>query len=113
MSELICLDEQYSTTRMLTKKLPDTNSDEDSRTKTVLSYPIGNGRQGKGGLRHRGYFKSGAHNKPLITVVTVVFNGAEFLEETIKSIINQTYSNVEYIIIDGGSTDGTLESILK
>jgi hypothetical protein len=50
---------------------------------------------------------------PLITVVTVVFNGVKTLEETIKSIINQTYPNVEYIIIDGGSTDGTLDIIKK
>ena len=52
-------------------------------------------------------------NKPLITVVTVVFNGVEYLEETIKSVINQTYDNIEYIIIDGGSTDGTIGIIKK
>ncbi len=50
---------------------------------------------------------------PLITVITVVFNGVKTLEETIKSVINQTYPNVEYIIIDGGSTDGTLDIIKK
>ncbi|MGB9762804.1 MAG: glycosyltransferase family 2 protein [Minisyncoccia bacterium] len=50
---------------------------------------------------------------PLITVITVVFNGAKTLEDTIKSVINQTYPNVEYIIIDGGSTDGTLDIIKK
>ena len=48
---------------------------------------------------------------PLITVITVVLNGAKTLEETIQSVINQTYPNVEYIIIDGGSTDGTLNII--
>jgi len=50
---------------------------------------------------------------PLITVITVVFNGAKTIEETIQSVINQTYPNVEYIIIDGGSTDGTLDIIKK
>ena len=52
-------------------------------------------------------------NNPLITVVTVVYNGIEFLEKTIQNVIGQTYSNFEYIIIDGGSTDGTLDIIKK
>lgn len=51
--------------------------------------------------------------KPLISIITVVYNGEKYLEATIESIINQTYDNVEYIIIDGGSTDGTLEIIKK
>lgn len=52
-------------------------------------------------------------NKPKISIITVVYNGEKYLEETIQSIINQTYDNVEYIIIDGGSTDGTLDIIKK
>lgn len=52
-------------------------------------------------------------SKPLITIITVVFNGENYIEETILSVINQTYDNVEYIIIDGGSTDGTLDIIKK
>ncbi len=49
---------------------------------------------------------------PLVSIVTVVYNDILNIERTIKSVINQTYLNIEYIIIDGGSNDGTLE-ILK
>ncbi|WXT99919.1 MAG: putative glycosyltransferase [Catillopecten margaritatus gill symbiont] len=50
---------------------------------------------------------------PLISIVTIVFNGVEFLEETIQSVVSQTHENIEYIVIDGGSTDGTVEIIKK
>ncbi|MDC0249426.1 glycosyltransferase [Flavobacteriales bacterium] len=49
---------------------------------------------------------------PMVSIITVVFNGDKHLQQTIDSVINQTYKNIEYIIIDGGSTDQTLE-ILK
>lgn len=52
-------------------------------------------------------------NKPLVSIITVVYNGEKFLEETIKSVINQTYTNIEYIIIDGESNDGTINIIKK
>jgi glycosyltransferase involved in cell wall biosynthesis len=50
-------------------------------------------------------------HKPLISIITVVLNGEKHLASTIKSVVNQTYKNIEYIIIDGGSTDGTLDII--
>ena len=50
---------------------------------------------------------------PKISIVTASFNQAEFLEYTIRSVINQGYPNIEYIIIDGGSTDSSWEIIEK
>ncbi len=50
-------------------------------------------------------------SSPIISVITVVYNGEKYLEQTIQSVCNQTYPNIEYIVIDGGSTDGTLEII--
>jgi len=52
-------------------------------------------------------------NNPVITIVTIVFNKEKEIESTIQSVINQTYSNIEYIIIDGGSTDKTLNIVNK
>ncbi|MEO6287387.1 MAG: glycosyltransferase family 2 protein [Dyadobacter sp.] len=50
---------------------------------------------------------------PTISIITVVRNGERSIEHAIKSIISQTYKNIEYIIIDGKSTDGTVEKIQK
>lgn len=52
-------------------------------------------------------------SKDIVTVVTVCYNISDGIEKTIQSVLNQTYPNIEYIVIDGGSTDGTVVIIKK
>jgi len=56
--------------------------------------------------------RKGARHAPLVSIVTPCLNFAAFIEETIQSVAAQDYPNIEHIVVDGGSTDGTLE-ILK
>ncbi|MDD2656656.1 MAG: glycosyltransferase family 2 protein [Patescibacteria group bacterium] len=48
-------------------------------------------------------------NKPKISIVTASFNSQSYIKKAIDSVLSQDYENIEYIVIDGGSTDGTLE----
>ena len=82
-----------------------------------LSIPAGNMK-----ILHRleGGTRLGTHfdrkldtDEPLVSVITICLNAEKTIEQTIQSVINQTYNRVEYLIIDGGSTDSTLDIIRK
>lgn len=67
----------------------------------------------EGGARTLGVSKKSLEKKPLVTIITSVLNGVLTIDDTIQSVLNQTYSNIEYIIIDGGSNDGTIEKLIS
>lgn len=98
----ICLNADYSTTRLLSKIRPQRS----------LDLPPNPTRISEGGLRTNGYFKFSSQEKPLITVIIVVLNRVQALMNCIRSVIEQQYDNVELIIIDGASTDGTLNLLV-
>ncbi|MDR3133388.1 MAG: glycosyltransferase [Prevotellaceae bacterium] len=64
----------------------------------------------EGGKRLKGLTKNNDKGD-LLTMITVVFNGVNTIEDTIRSVVEQDYPNLEYIVIDGGSTDGTLDIV--
>src|ERR1700753_3582932 len=51
--------------------------------------------------------------KPILSVITIVYNNVRDIERTLLSVLNQTYPNIEYIIVDGASADGTLDVIKR
>jgi len=70
--------------------------------------PLSGGTRFKGGGS-----ESSSPRRPLVSIVTVVYNGERHIDQAIRSVLSQTYDNIEYIIVDGGSTDRTLNIIRK
>ena len=106
MKKYIILNSKYSTTRQvyrfqLNKK----------KTKNLNSI---NGKYAiEGGLRTKNFFKKSITGKPLISIITVTYNCKNLLERTIKSVLNLSYDNIEFIIVDGGSNDNTISIVKK
>ena len=91
MPNTICLNKNSSTTRLLTKEKPIIENRPEDKFETVLFLPGSENRKSEGGLRTKGYFKKSYDDKPLISIITVVFNGEKYLEQTIQSVLNQNY----------------------
>lgn len=68
-------------------------------------------RKAEGGLRTKGVWKESLINKPLVTIVTAIYDNSDTFQRCIDSVKNQVYSNIEYIVIDGGSPEGTIDVI--
>lgn len=66
-----------------------------------------------GGLRKKGIYKKSTKEQPLISIITAVYNSEAHLEECINSLYKQNYSNYEHIVVDGGSSDKSLDIIKK
>jgi glycosyltransferase involved in cell wall biosynthesis len=79
-----------------------------------LRYPDTSGKRiVEGGLRLQGTYKNSLPGKPLVTVITTVFNCEKHIEQAILSVLKQTYDNIEYIVVDAASKDNTLDIINK
>lgn len=100
----------YCTQNNIIRNTPKT--DKTRHTDRYITYPhTTGGRIAEGGLRTKGAYKSHTKKHPLLSIITVVYNGAKNIERCIQSVLHQNYDNVEYIIIDGGSTDGTMDIV--
>jgi glycosyltransferase involved in cell wall biosynthesis len=120
MDNYTCLDPRFSTTRRAARDMPVIKTDPDATFIPVLQLQPSARRVAEGGLRLSGFFKVNTLKEktnstalPVISIITVTFNAARTLAACIESVLGQSYDNIEFIIIDGGSHDGTLEIIRR
>ena len=105
MKKKLLLNSSFSTTRRLFKKKRKKYNNKRNRKKNLIIT--------QGGLQLKNYYKERQTGKPLITIITVTYNCKNLLERTILSVLNLSYDNIEFIIVDGESTDNTLKIIKK
>jgi len=96
----------YSTQKNVTKKKPELSI--EAAVGKFLTNPDSTLQ---GGLRTKNTFKESLPEKPLISIITVCLNSEKTIEQCIQSVLQQSYENIEYIIIDGHSSDKTLSII--
>lgn len=102
----------YSTQKNTTSNAPVPN--KSATVGRYLRYPDTTGKRvAEGGMRIRGQYKHSLPELPLVSIITVCFNSVKTIEQTIQSVLGQTYDNIEYIIVDAASSDGTLDLIGK
>ena len=101
----------YSTQKNIEYKPPNLHQGVTCGTRLMLG-GAGDHRI-EGGLRYKGCYKISRQNLPLVTIITVAANAEKTIEQSILSVLEQTYENIEYIIVDGASADGTLDLIRK
>ncbi len=105
MKKYTILNSKYSTTRKVYG---------DSLNKNIKKIKLKNIiDENEGGLRAKKFFKKSSSGNPLISIITVTYNCRNLLERTIKSVLNLSYDNIEFIIVDGKSNDNTLDIIKK
>lgn len=110
MDQVFTLNDRFGINQSNFNELPKSIAQRNIRSAQMSDLQERVAKQCRLDLRGEYYVQTG---RPLVTVVTVVFNGVDDIEETIVSVTNQTYDNIEYIVIDGGSTDLTVEIIKK
>lgn len=101
MDEWTCLDARFATSRKIILRAPSADGPPSAS----------DGPPRQGGLRTRGYGKTSWLGLPLVSVITVVLDDPDALARTIRSVLEQSYDNVEYIVVDGGSGAATLDAI--